>query len=75
MSSGAGQAFSLADNSKSDADVPSKQALLWSWEQNVMVASIILQKIFGVFSGFVSRAVDQNVLYIFAAFDSCVDTG
>lgn len=44
MSSGAGQAFLLADISESDADVPSKQAVLWAWEQYVRVASIILQR-------------------------------
>lgn len=43
MSSDVGQAFLLADNSKSDADVLSKQAVLWAWEQCMRVASFTLQ--------------------------------
>jgi len=44
MSSDAGQAFVLADSSRSDADVLSKQAVLWAWEQYLRGASIILQR-------------------------------
>lgn len=59
------------DNSQSDADVPSKWAVLWAEEQYGTIASIILQRNCRYF--LVSRVWTKMYFTFFATFDCYID--